>query len=122
MKICTLFLILAGAGFAQTAKPEHYLVVFISAERYKDGSAHEKSVYLSGWLDSRLNAGFFGTSTKKINAMRDCIEGKTVTQISAIVDKYVQGHPETWEQPAAIEADEALKEACPTFRQAMDGQ
>jgi hypothetical protein len=48
MKLCALILAIAAAGFGQTDKPAHYVVFFISAEMYKDGSAHEKALYLSG--------------------------------------------------------------------------
>ena len=112
--MCTLILVLAGASFAQNERPRHYLRFFVSAEAYKDGPVEKRSAYLSGWLDSRLNAGIFGNE-KTIRAMRDCTEGKTITQITAIVDKYVQGHPETWDQPAALEADTAFKDVCPAY-------
>jgi hypothetical protein len=59
---------------------------------------------------------------KTIKAMRNCTEGKTITQITAIVDKYVQQHPETWDQPAATEADDALREVCPGLQQVMPGR
>jgi hypothetical protein len=111
-----LFL-LAVVTFAQAPGPEHYLVVFISAETYKDGSPHDKAVYLSGWLASRLNAGFVGAPAKAIKPLRDCMEGKTVTQVTAIVDRYILAHPETWERPAALEADQAIREVCPAFRE-----
>jgi hypothetical protein len=81
----------------------------------------QKAVYIEGWADSRLNAGIFGTA-KTIKALRDCVQGKTITQILAIVDKYVQGHPETWNQPAAAEADDALQDSCPDLRRAATGQ
>jgi hypothetical protein len=125
MKICTLFLILVGASFAQDDKPtQHSFAFFVSAEDYKNNPIGERMAYLSGWLDSRLNGGAFGNA-KTIKAMRDCVggpQGKTITQITAIIDKYVQGHPETWERPAALEADAALKDACPALRQVVDGQ
>lgn len=131
MKICTLFLALVCASFAQDDKPvHHYLMVFVSAEDYKNAPEEVRLACLSGWLDSRLNAGRFGNA-RTIKAMRECLgasegaittQGKTIAQITAIVDKYVQGHPETWHRPAALEADSALKDGCPVLREALDGQ
>jgi hypothetical protein len=43
--------------------------------------------------------------------------GKTITQITAIVDKYVSEHPETWHRPATLEAYDALKSACPSLQE-----
>lgn len=121
-KMCALILVLASASFAQNeTPPRHYLIFFASAEEYKDGPVAERSAYLMGWLDARMNGAYFGTA-KGIKAIRDCTEGKTITQITAIVDKYVQGHPETWDRPAALEADAALGDVCPALRQVMDGQ
>jgi hypothetical protein len=119
MKILTLTLIFASTILAQNDTPRHYFSFFVSAEAYKDGPVEERLAYLSGWLDSRLNAGSFGNA-KTIKAMRDCTDGKTITQITAIVDKYVQGHPENWDRPAALEADAAIEEVCPVLRQAVD--
>jgi hypothetical protein len=48
------------------------------------------------------------------------MEGKTIIQVTAIVDKYVRAHPETWDRPAAIEADKALQGVCPALRQVAD--
>ncbi|MFZ0694312.1 MAG: hypothetical protein WAN51_09205 [Alphaproteobacteria bacterium] len=120
-RMCALILVLASASFAQNeTPPRHYLIFFVSAEEYKDSPIAERSAYLMGWLDGRMN-GRLGTA-KGIKAMRDCAEGKTITQITAIVDKYVQGHPETWDRPASLEADAALGDVCPDLRQVMDGQ
>jgi hypothetical protein len=122
MKIFSLLLISVGASFAQNDKPpQHYIVFFVSAEEFKNGPIEKKTAYLSGWQDSRLNAGAFG-NTKTIQAMRDCAEGKTITQIAAIVDKYMQGHPEAWDRPAALEADAALQSVCPALGRAVNGQ
>jgi hypothetical protein len=85
---------------------------FISAEAYKNMPDEERLAYISGWMDGRLNAGAFGT-VKTISALRDCIQGKniTITQVVAIVDKYIRSHPEGWNKPATSEADTGLDES-----------
>jgi hypothetical protein len=93
--------------------------LFVSAEEYKDESVEQRVAYLSGWLDGSLDAGSFGNA-KTIKALRDCMEGKTIIQVTAIVDKYVRAHPETWDRPAAIEAGKALQGVCPALRQVAD--
>ena len=118
MKRLALILILVSAGFAQDdagTRDKHYFVFVVSAEAYKNMPLGQRTTYLSGWLDSRLNAGIFGNA-KTIKAQRDCWEGKTITQITAVVDKYVEGHPEGWDRPAANEADSALQSLCPSLR------
>jgi hypothetical protein len=40
------------------------------------------------------------------------MKGKTSTQITAIVDKYVASHPEGWDKPASAAADDALDDIC----------
>jgi len=119
-----LILGLVAAGFAQkppnggvvadpAKDPPHYLVFFVSAEAYKNMPYGERLAYISGWLDGRMNAGMFGNK-RTITALRDCMEGKTITQVVAIVDKYMANHPEDWHLAATRESDIALDESiCP---------
>ncbi len=92
----SLFMLMAAVGVVQKIAPEaqkHFFVFVVSAEQYKNLTDELRTAYVSGWLDGRLNAGMVGTP-KTIKAMRDCIEGKTIQQATAIVDKYIAGHPE----------------------------
>lgn len=124
MKRFVLLLLLSIMVFAQEEEArrneKHYTVSFIRAETYKDGSSDERNAYLSGWLDSRTNIGmpYVGTA-KGIKAYRDCVKGKTIFQITAIVDKYVNSHPETWNRPASAEADDALEGVCPSLHELL---
>ena len=121
MKRVSLILVLVVVGFGQSppnggvvtdpAKtPPHYVVFFVSAEAYKSMPYGERLAYISGWLDGRMNAGIFGNK-RTITALRDCMEGKTITQVVAIVDKYVANHPENWHLAATGEADTAIDES-----------
>lgn len=97
----------------------HYVAFFTSAEGYKNMPEDIRAIYLSGWLDSRLNQGSNGGNREVIKAERECVRGKTLTQMTAIVDKYVEAHPETWDHPAAIQADDALESVCPALHDAF---
>jgi hypothetical protein len=119
LKARILVLLFAVAGFAQDNRPKHYVVFVYSAEYYKEAPPEQKSAYLSGWLDSRMNGGRYG-DPRTMKAMRDCVQDRSIAQMVAIVDKYIQGHPETWQMPAATEADDALELVCPDLRQAAD--
>jgi hypothetical protein len=124
MRIFALAAIFVGcislAAVGGKAENKHYFVFFMKAETYRQMPPEIRQVYLSGWLDARLNAGLTGENHEAISAQRECVQGKSINQITAIVDKYIEGHPETWDHPAATEADDALQMlACPELHQVM---
>jgi hypothetical protein len=84
---------------------------------YKNMPRAAKQNYLAGYLDGHLNAdqfSGFGKIAERIKVLRDCLASKTITQLTAIVDKYVESHPEGWDRPATDQASEALSRAvCP---------
>ena len=95
MKTCILLFALAGAEGQDNKPPQHYLAFFVGAEDYKNSSIAERTAYVGGWLDSRLNAGGFGNA-RTIKAMRDCIggpQGKTITQVTAVCRQVHPGTP-----------------------------
>lgn len=122
MKKMALILVIVGAMALATEsgkKDDGPTVLFwLSAEAYHNLPEMLRRTYLSGWLDARLNAGLVGGG-RVIQAQRECVKEKTITQILAIVDKYVTEHPATWDRPAATEADEALWGACPDLYRAV---
>jgi hypothetical protein len=125
MRLMSL-VILLSLGLALAASDnetagKHTLVSFVTTEKYRQLPPASRTVYLSGWLDGRLNAGYIGGTAEAIESQRQCVIGKTDTQITAIVDKYIADHPETWNRPAALEADDALQSICPDLKRTMDG-
>jgi len=124
-----LILVLGGSGFSRnegqgderSSSPDkkRYLAFFIRADAYRNMPTEYRALYVQGWLDSRMNQGVTGGNASVIKAYRDCTRDKTSTQITAIVDKYIEGHPETWDHPAATEADDTLENVCPSLHEAL---
>lgn len=115
MKVLVMVLSFASVGLAQSDRaPKHYSVSFVSAEAYKNMPRASKEMYVAGYLDGHLNADLFAGNAKRIQVLRDCLASKTINQITAIVDKYVESHPEAWDRPATDQASEALsRTVCP---------
>jgi hypothetical protein len=117
------FLLLVGVALTASdddAGRKPTVVFFLNAEKYHQLPLAMRTAYLEGWLDGRLNAGLIGDTAETITAQRTCVIGKTETQITAIVDQYIETHPETWYLPAAMEADNALQSVCPALKRAID--
>ena len=124
MKRFCLVLVLVSAGFTQdahngpvapTQENGHYLLFFVSAERYKGAPEEVRQAYVTGLMDGRLNPNRFGNNKKTLAAtttLRNCVMHKTITQITAIVDKYVASHPEDWDKPASVAVDDAFANIC----------
>jgi hypothetical protein len=128
-----LILISVGTTLAQQSDapppPRHYTLAYVSAEVYKDMPLEWRTGYISGWVDTHLNGSYHGNA-KAVQAFRECMEfddannrpqgGKNINQITAIVDKYVNGHPESWRRPATLEADAALRNVCPSLQELFE--
>ena len=118
-----VFLVCGILAQNQREPNKRYTIGWVKAENYKKMTEAAREIYIAGWLDSRLNAGFLSwgpVSKKLIQLQRDCVEGKSISQITAIVDRHIQGHPEYWDQPAALQADAALQALCAPLRACVE--
>lgn len=85
---------------------------FINGEDFLKLSFTEKSSYCMGIIDGYLASPMFGANTKYTRWISSCAKGKTNTQISAILEKYLKDNPGRWEKSVQFLMFEALKKAC----------
>jgi len=80
----------------------------------QDGQA----AFAAGFIDGVLVAPYLGAPDRGglLVSFQQCIVGMNDVQAGAIIEKHVQGHPETWDRPLNTEAWNAMQEACRTRR------
>lgn len=83
---------------------------FHTGQTYQSLSYPQRVGYLSGLVDGMLLAPFLGGSEE--NWLTRCMVGMSDTQMTAIADKYISDHPESWHQPMHVLAYNALLAGC----------
>ena len=87
----------------------------ITTQEYLDMPQGARKVYVMGLMDGLFLAPMFGApaNNKWRTAIQTCVEGKPVSQLMSIIEKYMKAHPEVWHADAHFEAYNALSRACP---------
>ncbi len=74
-----------------------------NAETFKDVPSEYKGFYYRGYNDGLLASRdiLIGSDLEKedyksISYLLQCFSGKSPTQLAAIVDRYIESHPEHW--------------------------
>lgn len=86
---------------------------YMKAERFIELSESDRAMYTMGLMDGFSAGGVFGAEEGILENLSECTKDMDVKQVSAIISKYVQDHPETWHLQLNIEAVNALEKACP---------
>jgi len=55
----------------------------------------------------------FGADNAAAERLSACTKGMDSRQITAIITKYLNDHPEGWKLPASMQAYNAINSACP---------
>jgi len=97
-----LFLILlVGYSYLQEKEEEEGVAAFITGNKYLEMSdSSVRAFYIYGLIDM-YSYLIFRYSPEIYSDFLEKIEGMTVQQITAIFDKYLKEHPETWHYNAA---------------------
>jgi hypothetical protein len=66
-------------------------------------------LWVDGWVEGLLVGSSFPSLTIGLDV---CMKGMSGAQEEAIVDKYLENHPETWHRPLGAVAIAAFREAC----------
>ena len=85
---------------------------FLTGEGFLKLSQKEKVSYAMGIVDGFLSAPMFGANAKYVDWLSECAKGKTNTQVSAILTKYLQDNPGRWDKSVQILMFEALLAEC----------
>ena len=94
----------SGEPFAMTS--------YCMGNDFRQLSEPEKSSYLLGMWDGFMFAPVFGGKAKNDQVLRDCIPGLESDQLLAIVNKYMDEHPEKWGDPMGSIVFSALPPDC----------
>jgi len=86
----------------------------LKAEGFVEMSEADRMLYTSGLMDGFFASAIFGASHKTIANLSQCTKDMDSKQISAIITKYVNDHPESWHLPLSVDAFNALSAACPS--------
>ncbi len=87
----------------------------MTAQEFLDMPQGARKYYVMGLMDGLFLAPMFGApaGNKWRIAIQSCVEGKQVSQLMAIIEKYMKSHPEYWKSDAHFVAYNALSRACP---------
>jgi hypothetical protein len=73
----------------------------------------DRVTYTTGLMDGFYAAEMFRADGSVVERLAVCTKPMDSKQITAIITKYIQDHPESWHLPASVEAYNALNGACP---------
>jgi hypothetical protein len=112
MKKAIALLCCCVALLAQSAEPISIKNGFGTGEEFLRMPRQEKRVYLQGLTTGMLAAPLFGAPKSKMLRMEQCITGMTDTQLVAILEKYLNENPATWQMGPHILMFNALNSTC----------
>jgi hypothetical protein len=86
---------------------------FLKAEGFIEMREVDRMSYINGLMDGFFASALFGATDKTVANLSSCTKDMDSKQISAIITKYVNDHPESWHLPLSVDAFNALSAACP---------
>jgi hypothetical protein len=98
---------------AKTERPFNPPACFVTAKVFIALPEDDRVTYTTGLMDGFYAAEAFRADGAIVERLRLCTKPMDSKQITAIISKYIQAHPETWHLSASIETYNALNTACP---------
>lgn len=86
---------------------------YMKTERFIELSEADRAIYTMGLMDGFSAGGLFRADEAMLEKLSECTKEMDAKQVSAIIFKYVQEHPEIWHLQLNIQAVNALEKACP---------
>jgi len=90
---------------------------FVDGNGYRAFSGFEKRAYAMGLIDGYFLAPLFGAPKRRLEWLERCVVGMTDVQLVAIIDKFLQDHPERWHDGMHALVYSAMFEACRPYRE-----
>ena len=112
------FLATAIVMFAQGARSaplEETFVIkagFLTGNSYRELQDAGKSGYVMGFTDGLFVSVLHGAKKSKLRPIEQCVAGMSDGQVVAILEKWLNDHPEQWHEQMNILANAAIREAC----------
>jgi hypothetical protein len=108
--------LLCSVGTAVMAIPKDKAVEihhgFYKANHYRELPDFVRRAYIAGVFDALMLSPLFGAPKAEVTWLERCAEGMQDDQLQAIVDRFVEAHPERWDQDMGTVAYGALTQAC----------
>lgn len=86
---------------------------FLTAEQYRALPQDSRDAWAAGIVEGIFLAPFFGAPKARMKWLEACLTGMTHTQVTAILMKYINQHPERWHEQVHTTMYSALLDACP---------
>jgi hypothetical protein len=95
---------------------------FLTGKFFRGGSQSLRTAYVIGVLDGFSYAPAFGAPDAKIEKLQRCIGAMHADagQVGTIIDKYLDAHPESWNDKMQPIVLRAMQQACATSGTAID--
>ncbi|WP_372603662.1 hypothetical protein, partial [Actibacterium sp.] len=85
---------------------------FMSAAHFREQNEDVQIGYVMGFFEGMATGSVFGASTECLEALYICVKDVSSSQLTAIVNKYVEANPEGWHLPMTIIAFNAIGRFC----------
>jgi hypothetical protein len=108
-----LFCLFAVVAHGQKERLINIPTFFEKAQDYRDLPESERKAYTTGLMDGFYGSAMLGPDGKGAEKLDACTKGMDSKQITAIISKYVEDHPEGWNYPLSMQAYNAMNKACP---------
>jgi hypothetical protein len=95
---------------------------FLTGKFFRGGSQSLRTAYVIGVLDGFSYAPAFGAPDTKIDKLQRCVGTMhaDARQVSTIIDKYLDAHPDSWNEKMQPIVLRAMRQACATSGTAID--
>jgi len=90
----------------------HTPAYLFKAQGFLQLNEEQRRIYASGLMDGFYGSALFGGNERTISDLKRCTKDMNSGQLTAIIEQYVQNHPEGWHEPTSVEAYNALVNAC----------
>ncbi len=111
-----IILIVAGLMVSAVLADEiDYYTGILNGDAWLEASELEQVLYVTGAIDGLVFASVFDADMSQVFAFAECCVGMTVAQITAIVQKYLEQHPDDRQEPMNYITYEAITTNCPTW-------
>jgi hypothetical protein len=95
---------------------------FLTGKMFRGGSPSLRTAYVIGVLDGFSYAPVFGAPDTKIEKLQRCIGTMhaDAQQVATIIDKYLDAHPDSWNEKMQPIVLRAMRQACATNGATID--
>ena len=85
---------------------------YFTGNKFRERTHEEKHFYALGYYDAMMSAALFGAPQPLASEIHDCMAGMNSLQVLAIVEKYLDDHPENWHLSMNILIFYAFRDVC----------